>query len=165
MMICVALNEDGEVAYSLERTDKAKIYETSGDMITSNYEKDFANMDLHQKAETLKNIGVKVLFIETLDDTETAAFGPYALQVYINASGDADDLVSAYLDGEYEEVLQEAKNKQTEEPRYNYRETRDTEIAYEAGMIEPDSDCDCKESCECTPEDNCGCMDKTEEDK
>lgn len=164
MIICVALNEDREIAYSLERTEIAKIYETSGDMITNNYEKDMSTLDLDEKAQELKDMDVKVLFIETLDDEETASFGPYALQVYVNATGAPDDLVLAYLDGEYEEVLQEAKNKQ-EGYMYDYQKTRDREIAYEAGMIEPDSDCECEDSCECTSEDNCGCMDNTEEEK
>ena len=85
--------------------------------IINTYTKEVSRQILSEKIIFLKSENTEILFIKTLDDYETDAFGPYSMQAFINADGDANELVKQYLHGAYIENLDvdynEEKTKST----------------------------------------------------
>lgn len=105
MIIAVALTNNNDIAYSIEDTDKFKMYDVLDKQIINTYTKEVSRQILSEKISFLKSENTEILFIKTLDDYETDAFGPYSMQAFINADGDANELVKQYLHGAYIENL------------------------------------------------------------
>lgn len=105
MIIAVALTNNNDIAYSIEDTDKFKMYDILDKQIINTYIKEVSRQILSEKIDFLKSENTEILFIKTLDDYETEAFGPYSMQAFINADGDANELVKQYLHGAYIENL------------------------------------------------------------
>lgn len=110
MIIAVALTNTNEIAYSIESTDKFKMYDIFEKQIINTYLFNVDRKILQEKIDYLKNEHTEILFIKTLDDYETEAFGPYSMQAFINAEGDANELVKQYLHGPYIETNYESSN-------------------------------------------------------
>ena len=117
MIIAVALTNNNDIDYSIEDTDKFKMYDVLDKQIINTYTKEVSRQILSEKISFLKSENTEILFIKTLDDYETDAFGPYSMQAFINADGDANELVKQYLHGAYIENLDvdynEGKTKST----------------------------------------------------
>lgn len=175
MIIAVALDAEGKIAHSVEKTEQFKMYETSERMITNTYHTEVGKLDLEAKVAYLKSERVEVLFIETLDDDETDAFGSYSMQAFINAEGEPEELVNAYLEGAYTENLEKAEEtrdyeREEMENRQNYGpEVPDyfQPMPPLAGMFETGEDidecgCDHRHENQDQTECDCGCNDGSE---
>jgi len=98
MKIAVTYDE-GDIFQHFGHTEKVKIYECRDGKIVSEEIKDTSASGHSMLVEFLKNAGVKVLICGGIGGGAVNALNAAGIELYAGNSGDALEVVKAYLDG------------------------------------------------------------------